>query len=83
MRIATILDVREYKCTQWKCTNHGVMCVITRYAERWLEVHCSNQDEIGKNNNSTSELKDCSLEINICGAQRQRSASEKTKSKQI
>jgi len=42
MRIATILDVRKYKCIlQRKCTDHGVMCVITRYTETWrrLKVH--------------------------------------------
>jgi len=41
MRIATILDVRKYKCIQQKCTNHGVVCVITRYTETWrqLKVH--------------------------------------------
>jgi len=56
------------------------MCVITRYAERQLK-DWSNQDEIRKNNNSTSELNDSSLESNSCGAERQRS--ENTGSSQI
>ena len=56
------------------------MCVITRYAERQLK-DWSNQDEIRKNDNSTSELNDCSLESISCGAERQ--TSENTGRNQI
>jgi len=80
IRIVTTFHVRTYRHIKWKCTDHGVMCVITRYAERWLK-DWSNQDEIRKINNSTSELKDCSLESNSCGAERQRR--ENTGSNQI
>ena len=81
IRIATTFHVRTYRHIKWKYTDHGVMCVITRYADWRLEVYGSNQNEIGKKNNSTSELNDRSLESNRCGAEKQRS--ENTGNKQI
>ena len=66
MRIVAGLDVRMYRCTGRKNTNHGVMCVITRYGERRLKVDWLNQDDIKNNSNITSELNDRSLESNSC-----------------
>ena len=39
IRIVTMLDVRKYRCIEQKYTDHGVMCVITRYRERRLKAN--------------------------------------------
>jgi len=57
------------------------MCVITRYADRRLKVYGSNQDEVRKNKNSTSELNGHSLESNSCSPEKQRSENIGSKQK--
>ena len=78
IRIVTRLDVRMYKCTGRKYTDHGVMCVITRYGQWRLKVDWLNKDNIKKNDNITSELNDCSFESNSCGAEKERSEYTRT-----
>ena len=74
----TSLDVRTYRCTGRKYTDHGVMRVITRYGERRLEVDWLNEDDIKKNKDITSELNDRSFENNSCSAEKQRSENTRT-----
>ena len=66
MRIVTGLDVRMYRCTGRKNTNHGVVCVIIGYGERRLKVDWLNRDDIKKKKNITSEINDRSFESNSC-----------------
>ena len=38
MRIVAVFEVRRYRCRQWKCTNHRVICVIVRYTKARLNI---------------------------------------------
>ena len=58
------------------------MHVITRYVERRLKVHWSNQDGTRKNNNNTLELNDRSFENNRCEAEKKMSENTAHKQKQ-
>ena len=39
MRIVAVLEVRKYRCRQWKCTNHSVICDIARYTKTGLNTN--------------------------------------------
>ena len=55
MRIVAVCGVRKYRRRQWKCTNHGVICVIARYTKARLKHPINNIKIELKNNDSTSE----------------------------